>query len=98
MNLGVDYAKRVTSGKLGDRVSCRVRIRQHFYGREQTGKSAFADHHTDEHPDSDWSFQVKWSGNGRGFVRRHCMEHVLVRSLQPELNKRIEGYGIARLH
>jgi hypothetical protein len=30
--------------------------------------------------------------------RRHCMEHVLVRSRQPELNKRLEGYGIAKLH
>ena len=53
--------------------------------------SAAALHHLEEHPDLQPKFHVAKLGKGGGYVNRKCLEAVLIKKFDPELNRRLEG-------
>lgn len=71
------------------------RFRQHL--SSHTG-SALALHHQETHPDLSPRFMMQRVGGGKGFVRRKCLEALVVHSENPVLNRRAEGRGVFDLY
>ncbi len=59
--------------------------------------NTLAEHHTLKHPE----FEPRWAyrsfGRGGGWVRRQCLEAVLVRDLDLELNRNVPWRGEMQL-
>ena len=77
-----------------------ARFREHMdeaRGHRVSARSAVADHHRWQHPDSQPAFTIRVAHRGRGYVYRRCLEAIEVSETNPAINRTREGRGIVNL-